>query len=324
MWAQAYEDFQKKSLNIHYLPSEHGTPRQVSDFHLTAYPAEHRQTVKATFQGKLVKIEIKGITDQKTRRVIRGCVSDFSPQSRARLFDLFHALDVKKKPVFLTLTYGEDYPDARTAKNHLRAFLERIRRLVSRNGTSAIWRMEFQERGAPHFHIVFFDLPFIKKENIQAMWGEIIGQDAPFTRIELIRRWNGLMFYVSKYVAKVDDGGEGGSILRDFHADKLLTDEEKELVLSGFISPTYLHAYRKKYGDAIGRVWGTFNKQFLPFAEKITREIAYNLSEFMAFRAVAERKYPPIENYLSPGFRLYVDDAEQWADIFSHFCDRKF
>lgn len=214
------------------------------------------------------------------------------------MFDMFHKLEIKVKPIFVTLTFGEDYPDAQTAKNNLRAFFERVRRAFPQMGVSAIWRMEFQERGAPHFHIIFFNLPFIKKEKIQAVWGEIVDLDRPFTRIEQIKSHKGVMSYVSKYVAKLQDGGN-----------------------SGFNSLTYLHAYRAKYGENIGRVWGKFEAANLPFAASITLERDFVPAEFYKFRALAEQMYPKIADYLSPGFRLYVKSAVQWEQIARHFLD---
>jgi len=252
----------------------------------------YRPTLKLEFQGKFVAAAVRYPTDRKYSRCKRGKVTGFSAGSRTRMFDMFHKLEIKVKPIFITLTYGDDYPDAATAKANLRAFLERIRRLPSCGKTSAIWRMEFQERGAPHFHIIFFNLPFIKKENIQKWWGEIVGMEKPFTRIEQIKRHRGVMAYVSKYVAKLQDGGN-----------------------SGFNSLTYLHAYKAKYGENIGRVWGKFEAANMPFAASLTLERDFVPAEFYAFRRLAEAQYPKIADYISPGFRLYVKSAVQWEQI---------
>ena len=106
------------------------------------------------------------------------------------------------------------------------------------------------------------------------------------------------MAYVSKYVAKPQDGGN-----------------------SGFNSLTYLHAYRAKYGENIGRVWGKFEAVNLPFAASITLERDYVPAEFYKFRQLAAHFLPQINDYLSPGFRLYVKNAVQWEQIARHFFD---
>jgi len=257
-----------------------------------------RPTLKLEFQGKFVAAAIRYPSDRKYKRGMRGKITDFSAASRVRLFDLVHRLDVTRKPIFVTLTYGEDYPNAETAKNHLRAFLERVRRKFPI--VSGIWRMEFQERGAPHFHIIFFALPFWKKEAVQAAWNEIIGDisGATFTRIEAVRSHKMLMSYISKYIAKVDK------------AEK-----------SGFISPTYLHAYQAKYGEYVGRQWGIFQRQHLPLAERVIIERDYTRWNFDRFRALAAAQFAPIAGYLSQGFRLYVKDAREWERIARYLFD---
>ena len=301
--ADEYEQWRKsviaKSVNVQFVkPSKHGLTYKFAPVYSNTKKPLYRPTLKLEFQGKFVAAAVRYPSDRKYSRAKRGKVTGFSAGSRTRMFDMFHKLEIKVKPIFLTLTYGEDYPDAQTAKANLRAFLERIRRLPSCGETSAIWRMEFQERGAPHFHIIFFNLPFIKKENIQKWWGEIVGVEKPFTRIERIKSHRGVMAYVSKYVAKLQDGGD-----------------------SGFNSLTYLHAYRAKYGENIGRVWGKFEAVNLPFAASITLERDYVPAEFYQFRQLAAHFLPQINDYLSPGFRLYVKNAVQWEQIARHFFD---
>lgn len=259
-----------------------------------------RPTLRLEFQGKFVAAAIRYEHDLPPKRGKRGHITTFSKQSRTRLFDLFHRLEIKQKPIFLTLTYGEDYPDAKTAKSHLRAFLERIRRIPGGKSVSAVWRMEFQKRGAPHFHVLFFGLPFIKKEAIQRAWGQITRTDRPITRIEQVRSHKSLMAYVSKYVAKIEPSED-----------------------SGFNSLSYLHAYQAKHGENIGRVWGCFNKDSLPFAERWYYERDLDMVEYAKFHDLAISVYPPIADYLSAGFRLYVKDAERWKDIARYLFDGK-
>lgn len=259
-----------------------------------------RPTLKLEFQGKFVAAAIRYEHDAKPRRGKRGNVTMFSARSRTRLFDLFHRLEIKRKPIFVTLTYGEDYPDAKTAKYHLKTLFERIRKKMDGLSTSAIWRMEFQERGAPHFHIIFFDLPYIDKLTWQYWWEEITGHPEPFTRVERVRSHKQIMAYVSKYVAKVEPASK-----------------------TGFISLSYLHAYHKKYDENIGRVWGYFQKDALPWAECFYYERDLNSNEYAKFRSLAIAAYPPIADYLSQGFRLYVKDATQWRDIARHLLDKR-
>lgn len=301
--ADAYEVWRKQAIanavNVQYVkPHEHGLTYKIAPVYSERELPFKRATLKLEFQGKFVAAAVRYPSDRKYSRAKRGRVTTFTSGSRTRMFDMFHKLDIKTKPIFVTLTYGEDYPNAQTAKSNLRAFFERIRRATVLLNVSGVWRMEFQERGAPHFHIIFFGLPYIKKEKIQSMWAEITNSVQPFTRIESIKKHRGLMFYVSKYVAKLQDGGD-----------------------SGFNSLTYLHAYNAKHGEFIGRVWGKFEQNNLPFAASLTIERDFVPAEFYKFRQLAAHFLPQINDYLSPGFRLYVENAVQWSQIARYFFD---
>jgi hypothetical protein len=299
---QAYQDSISDRINLHWEKNHVSGNYIVRHTYGESRGQKGTHELKMVFQGKYLEARVKYQTERDIKRSKRSTITDFSAGSRRRMFDLFHRLDICTKPIFLTLTYGDDYPDAKTAKNHLRALLERFRRAYKSKGTSAIWRMEFQERGAPHFHIMLFELPYVAKDKIQQMWSEIVGQNNLFTRIEQVRSHKQVMSYVSKYIAKVNPDG----------AD------------SGFNSLSYLHAYRAKYGDNIGRVWGVFERDNLPFAERIEIALPFNKARFERFKAYAAQKYPPIADYQSDGFRLYVRDARQWENLFHTIYDIPF
>lgn len=235
----------------------------------------------------------------------RGNVTTFSRKSRKRLLEKTARLDLKaaiaKRPVvFLTLTYGQKFPEPMLAKTHLRTLFKRIARLAPE--ASGIWRMEFQERGAPHFHIILYNLPFMSKEVVNTIWGEIIGEEfwdtskheprAPFTRIEAIRNPRRVMSYVSKYVAKEDKAG------------------------GGFIHVPYLTAELE-----VGRLWGVFNAKSLPFAELI--EINIEISRHIAhpvlwqYRRLMAHKWKfAAQSGRYRGASLFVDYVDCWHRAF--------
>ncbi len=161
----------------------------------------------------------------------RGDIRNFTKKSRKRLMNLMGTIDVPENgAVFLTLTYPAEFPSAREAKKHLNVFQQVIRRNFPQ--ASGIWRLEFQKRGAPHFHMIMFNLPFWHKEAVAATWERIIGS-AAFTRIEHVRSKRGCFTYLSKYVAKVDDT----------------------------VDLTTLH---NSTHESVGRFWGVHNRDELP------------------------------------------------------------
>lgn len=232
-------------------------------------------------QGELFAMARESNAHQPLGGGIRSEVTEFSAASRRRLMRRFARLK-PTRVTFVTLTYPETYPSASRAKEHLRAFLERIRRAYK--GASGIWRFEFQKRGAPHFHIMFFGLPFVPFETIRNMWREIIGLspgETLFVRINLVDNWSQVKGYMSKYVAKENDWAT-----------------RKKLYL---IYGAYPHA---------GRWWGVFNKQHLPFAPK--HYLIFRVKGLRAFhdaKKMLRRRYSWITKKRGYGCVVMASDA---------------
>lgn len=167
----------------------------------------------------------------------RGSITKFSRRSRKRLLEAL--AEARATPThFITLTYPREWPKSpREWKRHLDAFLKRLRRRWPESGY--VWRLEFQKRGAPHYHILAYGVDGVSDYDfrmwIREAWYEIVDsgderhlyagtQASPITNHAHAAR------YASKYAAKVDGeqlvpdtGGEaigrfwaaGGNLCRD-------------------------------------------------------------------------------------------------------------
>jgi hypothetical protein len=83
----------------------------------------------------------------------RGYIKGFSKNSRRRLLEMIAS--VKRDadlPNFMTLTYPANFPTVERAKRDLKVFLQRLDRAYP--GSGYIWKLEPQERGAPHYHLL--------------------------------------------------------------------------------------------------------------------------------------------------------------------------
>lgn len=132
---------------------------------------------------------------------LRSEVTAFTRASKRRL--LFTARNFSGLEIMITLTYPADFPtDGRLVKNHWRRF----RQWLIRNGAvTGLWVLEFQSRGAPHYH-VFIRTP-LDRDAVADAWYRIVGSTDPKhraagTRIERFRRPAALGGYVMKYAAK--------------------------------------------------------------------------------------------------------------------------
>jgi hypothetical protein len=143
-----------------------------------------------------------------------------------------------------------------------------------------------------------FGLPFVDKAELRRWWAEIIGVDpaAPlFTRIETVRSGAMLMSYVSKYVAKVSDGG--------FNLLAYLHDGQ------------FVHPQTGEISGSVGRWWGVGNSDYFPFALLTVIEVgAAALSSFYRFRRGARRSWRGCSRRPAQGFFLFVGDAQNWLD----------
>ena len=111
----------------------------------------------------------------------RGKITEFSESSRSRMVSYLRSCDASYR-VFATLTYPEEFPrDGESVKLDLKHFLERLRRLqcgnANREQWSVFWVLEFQERGAPHFHLLLSD--FVDREWLSRTWYEIVASGDP-------------------------------------------------------------------------------------------------------------------------------------------------
>jgi len=159
----------------------------------------------------------------------RGNVIGFSKKSKARLRKRlmrvdFDALDSGGKRAragvgwFVTLTYPRKYDtEWHKWKRDLDAWGKRLRRLCGFRW--AIWKLELQQRGAPHFHIVVAFDHAVAKEDIKrwvmSSWHECVGTDdtqhlfvGTDVRPLYNPRHNKLMSYLLKYLGKTDAPGQ--------------------------------------------------------------------------------------------------------------------
>jgi hypothetical protein len=114
-----------------------------------------------------------------------------------------------------TLTYPGEYPaNGREVKRHLDCFVKRALRYWGPWGDdgpepkSIFWFLEFQQRGAPHFHLFLnFSIPW---QVVAQWWFEIVGSGddrhlQAGTRIEALHHGRyGTIGYAAKYAAKAE------------------------------------------------------------------------------------------------------------------------
>ncbi len=99
---------------------------------------------------------------------------------------------------FFTLTFAENVTDLKYANNQFSCFIRRLNRYLDKIGKDRmqyIAVVEFQERGAIHYHLLC-NLPYISVYKLQEIWKN------GFVWIKNISNVDNLGAYVTKYMSK--------------------------------------------------------------------------------------------------------------------------
>jgi hypothetical protein len=145
-----------------------------------AHNRPHRSdwTFKACTDGALCEIKPPSLSLQQTVRATstkRGKIKGFSRGSRGRLLKTVGRLRQDVLPVFVTLTYPDDFPvTPERWQRDLAALWRRIKRQWPE--AAAIWKKEFKRRKsgvnagkvAPHYHMMLWAAQLVAQE--EADW----------------------------------------------------------------------------------------------------------------------------------------------------------
>lgn len=169
--------------------------------------------VKAVWSGSIVELYeyefsiLKGETNNSSGRSVEA---DEENKKRHRKNTLARARrDVRRlinanvdkwgeKPKFLTLTFAENVQDIKQANYEFKKFRQRLEYDLEIK-LKYVVVIEFQKRGAIHYHVVFFNLPYVEANYLQSIWGN------GFIKINAIAHVDNVGAYITKYMTKDND-----------------------------------------------------------------------------------------------------------------------
>lgn len=132
----------------------------------------------------------------------RGSVKGLSVKSSCRLKRYLKNCDTNYR-YMITLTYPKEWPtDISESKEHLRAFMAACRRRAdTKELWSACWVLEFQKRGAPHYHILTNN--YLEFQWVAETWARITSGDRrACSRVERIASADKMIGYMASYLGK--------------------------------------------------------------------------------------------------------------------------
>ena len=140
----------------------------------------------------------------------RGKVERFTNQSRRRLFKQLLKLNTGHEYHFITLTYPKEYSlDFAVWKADLHKLSSGLRYHYPKIGF--IWKLEYQKRGAPHFHLLAYipSVHHIKelRDTVRKSWRKIIGETSTRSfqysvQVDAVQDIKASVFYLALYQTK--------------------------------------------------------------------------------------------------------------------------
>lgn len=274
--------------------------------------------LRINHQGELVKLQplVKRVVfPHKFGRGDRRITTRFSNRSRKNLMEKFAVIDQEKarNASFITLTYVSEMEDHKRAFTHIDTFFKRLSRKYPL--AFAVWKKELQKRGAIHFHLMVWNLPFMDKEWLAYTWGEITGEweellcsdgttekVPPFTRVEYCKSRRKCWYYLSKYVGKIEKVESKGDRLTELQQQTtnaittgkvsyrlpvgLTTAQISPLGVAddGEVVPEVNENPENEQEKSSGRWWGWFNRKAIPLAMEIQTVIEMDWRDYRRFR----------------------------------------
>lgn len=210
------------------------TPRELSAIYPITEVTVHRG-------GNLTIKRSSKIQSQPPEKKQGQKITKLSTKSLRRLIHTMQCSSVTFKS-FITLTYGQYYPrDGSVVKSDLKYILKTI----SKYSPDYLWFLEFQKRGAPHFHVL-----------------TTVDCIAPHMRFELMAKWVQRQIKSPYFYGHIEADCGAKAVARlckfNIHSDvwELVRDEEgaKKYVAMYASKPHQKHV-PKDYQN-VGRFWG--------------------------------------------------------------------
>lgn len=186
-------------------------------------------TIKKDIPGRISRSSLEdiycapGFEDNRERAIAllkflkgrkRGIITKCSKQSCRRLREKISELKRTENPIFVGLTFPDQFPNPREAHKYLKNFLQRVERTFQ--GTGVFWKMEIKPRlsgenkgeEAPHFHLFVYGAEYdvFKKWAKKAWWGVVGSEDYWHRRkgcnVTEVYDLRGIKVYLRKYFSK--------------------------------------------------------------------------------------------------------------------------
>ena len=199
----------------------------------------------------------QAIADEKDKKINREKVLSRARRDLRRLINT-NIRDISK---FMTLTFADNIQDFDVANYEFKKFIQRLSYELHTK-VEYVCVPEFQKRGAIHYHVLMFNVPYIASKRLRELWGQ------GFIRINKIDSVTNVGAYICKYMQKdfdTDDRLMGKKCyFSSRKLEKPVVIKDKDLVKSVEDSmqsqlPTYENTFKNDYNTTQYRQYNMKN-----------------------------------------------------------------
>lgn len=221
-------------------------------------------------------------------------ITEFSSASRRRLLLFMATIQRTCLPWMVTLTYpGHFSPDERRWKRDLDAWLKRLKR--EHPTVAAIWKLEFQQRGAPHFHLFLWSLP------IDDHWSEKARSNPVNLQKPLL--YSKFVDWLSRSWYEVVASGDEKHLRAGTRFERIRSPQGIMRYVAGYMSKDDQTAP----GQNVGRYWGAHNRAAIPTAAAVVvpvDPVGYQALRRTARRFMLSKRKETVRNARAAGRRM--------------------
>ena len=208
----------------------------------------YERAVKAGYQESRKKARIEKEIKKEEKEE-----NDFAlRRARSNIRRLIAANFNKKYDKFITLTFKENMQDITKANKEFTNFIKRLKRRFAEQEIKYLTVIEFQKRGAIHYHTIA-NLPYVENKELSKMWGN------GFVKINAIENIDNVSTYISKYLTKETYDNEKMKNKkkyfpsRNLKRPKVLVGDEAESMLNKIKNQkiVYESTYNSEYNGKI-------------------------------------------------------------------------
>ena len=193
------------------------------EFHIGKWQYHKLKKEKNEFD---IELEILGEDQEEIRaKSLRRAKTKLTDYINSNVYQYQNMKGKTYPAVFTTLTFEKNETDIILANEEFTKYIQRLNYSITGQKEAYakyVCVIEFQKRGAVHYHIIFFNIPYIPKIKMAEIWGNGL------IKIKAVNDVKDIGRYVTKYMVKDND-------------DPRLQKRKSYFVSDGLIQPTVVY-----------------------------------------------------------------------------------